>query len=41
MRGAIAHNGSFFNTERMVQQYAIDAYALGTRATLEAPPVRR
>jgi starch phosphorylase len=32
MRGAIAHNGSFFNTERMVQQYAIDAYRLDARS---------
>jgi starch phosphorylase len=40
MRGAIAHNGSFFNTERMVQQYAIDAYDLGVRTLFEAPPLR-
>ena len=28
MRGSDRANGSFFNTERMVQQYAIDAYRL-------------
>jgi len=26
MRHAIAINGSFFNTQRMVQQYITDAY---------------
>jgi starch phosphorylase len=26
MRHAIAMNGSFFNTQRMVQQYITDAY---------------
>ena len=26
MRSAIAVNGSFFNTQRMVQQYITDAY---------------
>jgi starch phosphorylase len=26
MRSAIALNGSFFNTQRMVQQYITDAY---------------
>jgi hypothetical protein len=26
MQHAIAVNGSFFNTQRMVQQYVIDAY---------------
>jgi starch phosphorylase len=41
MRGAIAHNGSFFNTERMVQQYALDAYRLDPRALFERPPAHR
>jgi len=27
MRFAIALNGSFFNTQRMVQQYVLKAYA--------------
>jgi starch phosphorylase len=27
MRSAIAINGSFFNTQRMVTQYAMNAYA--------------
>jgi starch phosphorylase len=26
MRGAIALNGSFFNTQRMLQQYVLNAY---------------
>jgi len=26
MQHAIAINGSFFNTQRMVQQYVVDAY---------------
>jgi len=30
MRSAIALNGSFFNTERMVRQYAANAYGLPT-----------
>jgi starch phosphorylase len=29
MRNAIALNGSFFNTQRMVAQYARNAYATG------------
>jgi starch phosphorylase len=40
-RGAIAHNGSFFNTERMAQQYALDAYALDARALFAMPPLPR
>jgi hypothetical protein len=28
MRSAIAFNGSFFNTQRMVQQYLANAYIL-------------
>ena len=28
MRSAIAMNGSFFNTQRMVQQYLANAYLL-------------
>jgi starch phosphorylase len=34
MRGAIAYNGSHFNAQRMLAQYAIEAYALpATTAT--------
>jgi starch phosphorylase len=40
MRGAIAYNGSFFNTERMVQQYALDAYALDARTVAERAAVQ-
>ena len=32
MRGAIAVNGSYFNTQRMVLQYAMNAYGLETGA---------
>ncbi|MHB1224923.1 MAG: alpha-glucan family phosphorylase [Gemmatimonadaceae bacterium] len=32
MRGAIAINGSYFNTQRMVLQYAMNAYGLKTGA---------
>jgi starch phosphorylase len=32
MRHAIALNGSFFNTQRMVQEYVVDAYFSGPRA---------
>ena len=41
MRGAIAYNGSFFNTERMVQQYALDAYDLDVRTATEGAPLAR
>jgi len=33
MRGAIAYNGSHFNAQRMLAQYAIDAYAIATPRT--------
>jgi len=33
MRSAIALNGSFFNTQRMVQQYMANAYMLRETAT--------
>lgn len=33
MRLAIALNASFFNTQRMLSQYILDAYSEGTRAT--------
>ena len=42
MRNAIAVNGSYFNTHRMVQQYAMNAYGVesgagaGERAAVEA-----
>ena len=26
MRGAISHNGSFFNSHRMVRRYMLEAY---------------
>ncbi|HLB28028.1 MAG TPA: hypothetical protein VJK47_02330, partial [Dehalococcoidales bacterium] len=31
MRSAIAHNGSYFNTQRMVNQYLQNAYLSGNR----------
>ena len=42
MRNAIALNGSFFNTQRMVQQYVHNAYATGAGWTpLPAAEVKR
>ena len=35
MRNAIAVNGSFFNTQRMVLQYAQNAYGVATNRTTE------
>ncbi len=41
MRSAIALNGSYFNTQRMVWQYALDAYRFDSGALLEAPAALR
>jgi starch phosphorylase len=38
MRSAIALNGSFFNTQRMVEQYVRNAYFPGSQATLSVEP---
>jgi hypothetical protein len=38
MRSAIALNGSFFNTQRMVLQYAYNAYFVESGAALEREP---
>jgi len=35
MRSAIALNGSFFNTQRMISQYVRDAYAPASKASVE------
>jgi glycogen phosphorylase len=37
MRSTLALNGSFFNTHRMLGQYAVDAYFPTTRVRVEAP----
>ncbi len=37
MRSAIALNGSFFNTQRMVQQYIANAYVEGRDAAVSSP----
>ncbi len=41
MRMAIALNGSFFNTQRMVQQYVANAYLLGKDVATAVPKANR
>jgi starch phosphorylase len=36
MRSAVALNGSFFNTQRMVSQYVRNAYARGSGESVQA-----
>jgi starch phosphorylase len=37
MRSTLALNGSFFNTHRMLGQYAVDAYFPTSRLRVESP----